>query len=155
MNIQKSLRHGRSPSLKRRRAITWLGAAALIDSALMSLQQMGAIRHLPDPPGFHSDEVVGSRAAYILGAPDAPINALSTAVTLVLAGAGGEPRRPMFDVLLGVSVLANAAGALFYLGDMIFREKRACAYCIPAALFSLGMVPLALPDSLRALRRSA
>jgi hypothetical protein len=86
MNIQKSLRHGRSPSLKRRRAITWLGAAALIDSALMTLQQMGAIRHLPDPPGFHSDEVVGSRAAYIFGAPDAPINALSTSVTLVLAG---------------------------------------------------------------------
>jgi uncharacterized membrane protein len=145
--IRKTLRYGRSPSLRRRRAITWLGALALIDSAVMTLFQMGAIPHLPDPPGFDSDRVVGSRAAYFLHAPDAPINALSTSVTLVLAGL--EPRRPMFDALLRASVVANAAGALIYLGDVIFRKKRACAYCIPAALFSLAMVPFALPGLLR------
>src|SRR5439155_19108873 len=119
--IRGSLRRGDSPSLRRRRKLAWLGAAALIDSAVMTLFQMGALRHLPDLPGFASDAVVGSRAAYALGTPDAPLNALSTSVMLVLAGAGGEPRHPMFDVLLGASVVANAAGAVAYLADMIFR----------------------------------
>ena len=150
--IRKSLLHGQSPSLRRRRALTWLGALGLMDSAVMTLYQMGAIHHLPDPPGFDSDRVVGSRAAYFFGTLDAPLNALATSATLILAGAGGEPRPPIFDVLLGGTVVANAIGAAAYLFDMVAREKRACAYCIPAALISLGMLPFALPELRRGWR---
>ncbi len=147
--IREALLHAASPSLKRRRRLTWLGALGLVDAAIMSLYQMGAVRHLPDPPGFDSDHVVGSRAAYFFGAPDAPLNALSLSATLILAGAGGSRasgRRPMFDVLLGASVLGHAAGALFYLWDMIAREKKACAYCIPALLINLSLLPLGLAE---------
>src|SRR5207245_8878102 len=86
--IRKSLRRGDSPSLRRRRKLAWLGAAALIASAVMTLFQLGALRHLPDPPGFASDAVVGPRAAYDLGTADAALDALSTSATVVRAGAG-------------------------------------------------------------------
>jgi uncharacterized membrane protein len=123
--------------LRRRRTLVTLAALGLVDAALMALHQFGVIRHLPDPPGFHSDEVVGSKAAYLPGTPDSTLYALQLSSVLALAGA----RR---DRLLLADVLGGAVGALFYLGDMIFREKKACAYCIPAAAISLAMVAPAL-----------
>ncbi|MCW8141412.1 MAG: hypothetical protein KIT58_21120 [Planctomycetota bacterium] len=69
--LRKALREGRSPSLARRRGVAALSALAMIDAGLVALQQMGAVR-LPDPPGpFDTDAVVGSREAYVFGAPDA------------------------------------------------------------------------------------
>lgn len=139
------------PSLRRRRWLSVLGAAGLVDAAIMGLYQMGVIRRLPDPPlpHFDSNAVVGSRAAYVLGAPDATLGALQLAATLVLAGAGGtrkSGRSRWLGVLLGLSTLGGAVGAAAYLYDMIAKQKRACAYCIPAAAISFAMLPLGLAE---------
>jgi hypothetical protein len=49
---------------RRRRTIAALASAGLADFAVISLYQMGAIRHLPDPPirAFDSDRVAGAAA---------------------------------------------------------------------------------------------
>jgi uncharacterized membrane protein len=138
-------------SLRRRRWLTALGAAGLADAAVMALYQMGVIRRLPDLPlpRFDSNAVVGSRAAYVLGTPDATLDALQLAATMALAGAGGtraSGRGPWLGVLLGLSTLGGALGAVAYLYEMIAKQKRACAYCIPAAAISFAMLPLGLAE---------
>jgi len=47
--IRNELRHGESDALRRRRGIVILAAVGAIDFAIISLYQLGAIRHLPDP----------------------------------------------------------------------------------------------------------
>ena len=135
-----------SPKLKRRRAIAVLCAAGLVDAALMALKQFGAVKKLPDLPlkGFDSDAVVSSKAAYVLGTPDSSLGALSYAVTLALNGWLRPSRTWKF--LFGASVLGGAIGAAGYGWDMISREKKACAYCIPALLINLSLVPLAMSE---------
>jgi hypothetical protein len=73
--IRRELREGHSPSLRRRRRIGFLAALGAVDFAVISLYQIGAIRHLPEPPGhlFDSDKVNASRKAYALGVPDGTI----------------------------------------------------------------------------------
>ena len=70
--IRRELRDGRSPSLRRRRWIGTLAALGLADFAIISLYQIGVIRHLPDIPGkvFDSDKVNASHKAYAMGLPD-------------------------------------------------------------------------------------
>jgi hypothetical protein len=38
-------------SSRRRRAIALLSSLALLDAAVVALRQLGAISHLPEPPG--------------------------------------------------------------------------------------------------------
>ena len=135
-----------SPKLKRRRAIAALCAAGLIDAALMALKQFGAIKKLPDPPikGFDSDAVVSSNAAYVFGTPDASLGAISYAATLALNG-WLRPSRA-WKILFGASVLGGALGAAGYAYDMIAREKKACAFCIPALLINFSLLPLAIGE---------
>ena len=62
---------------------------------LISLYQMGVLRHLPHPPvkGLDSDKVDGSPEAYRrLATPDAALGTASYAATLVLAAMGGKAR---------------------------------------------------------------
>lgn len=150
--IRSALRSpGGDRSLRRRRWLTALGALGLVDAAMMALYQLGVVRRLPDLPlpHFDSNAVVGSRAAYVLGTPDATLGALQLAATLALAGAGGtrkSGRSPWLGVALGASTIGGAIGAAAYLYDMIAREKKACAYCIPATAISFAMLPLGLAE---------
>lgn len=153
--IRDALREGNSPSLRRRRWLGRLSALGLADFGLISLYQLGAIRHLPDPPGklFDSDRVIASEEGYRFGVPDGPVALTLHALTLILASAGGSRRsgRPrILDVMLGGVVLAGAVGAAAYLANMIRVQKRACAYCLAGAAINFAMVPLALPDLVEA-----
>jgi uncharacterized membrane protein len=152
--VRAELQRGASPSLRRRRRIALLSSLALADAALVALRQMGAVRHLPDLPGraFDSDAVTGSAAAYVLGAPDAAVACGAFALNLVAASAGGSRRsgrRPRWSWLLLAAVAAESAGAVAYLGDMIFREKRACPYCLVSMALTWAMLPLAAAEALR------
>lgn len=154
--ILNELRNGRSPSLRRRRAIGTLAAIGLADFAIISLYQIGVIRHLPDPPGkiFASDKVNGSHKAYAMGLPDGTTGAGLYALLLMLASAGGSERSgrpPVFDLLLGGAVAAGAVGAAQYLYDMVRKQERACPYCIVGAVLDFAMVPFVVPE----VRRSA
>jgi uncharacterized membrane protein len=149
--IRHELRHGDSHSLRRRRRIAALAALGAVDFAIISLYQLGFIRHLPDPPGriFDSDRVNSSRTAYALGVPDGPLGLGLYALTLILAGAGGTARsgrRRILDVLLGGAVAAGAVGASKYLWDMVRHQERACPYCLVGAAVNFAMVPLAIRE---------
>ncbi|MFP2908382.1 vitamin K epoxide reductase family protein [Pyxidicoccus sp. 3LFB2] len=149
--IRQELREGRSPSLTRRRRVAKLAAVGLADFAVISLYQLGAVKRLPDLPGkwWDSNGVNAARTAYALGVPDGPLGAIHYGVTLALAAVGGSRRTGrsrVWDVLLGGAVLGGAGAALYYLWDMAFKERRACAYCLVGAALNLGMVPLLWPE---------
>lgn len=156
--VRAELRYGRSRSLRRRRSIGFLAALGLADFAIISLYQMGVIRHLPDFPGklFDSDKVNASRKAYAMGLPDGTTGAGLYALVLMLASARGSTssgRHPIFDLLLGGVVAAGVVGASQYLYDMIRRQERVCPYCVTGAALNFAMVPLVAPELAGAARR--
>ena len=155
--MRRAWREERLPSLRRRRTIAALAAAGMADFALISLYQLGLVRHLPDPPGrlFASDQVNSSHKAFAMGVPDGTTGALLYAGTLVLAAFGGTRetgRRPLWSLLLGGAVAAGVVGALDYLRDMIFKQERACPYCLMGAALNFAMVPCVVPEVLSALQ---
>ena len=159
--ISRSLRTQRTPALRRQRQVVALSALGLLDFSMISLYQAGVIRHLPDLPGsrFDSDYVNASDEAYQLGAPDAPISAVVFALNMVLATAGGSQktgRHPVWEVLLGLSLAANAGGAANYLVNMIREQKKICLYCVAGAGISFASLAVAWPsvrEGILALRR--
>lgn len=148
-----AMRNDDSESLARRRKMILLSAIGLIDFAIISLYQTGVIRHLPDFPGknFDSDQVNASRKAFKMGLPDGTTGALMYSANLALASAGGTRetgRSRLFSIFLGGSAVVGAVGALDYLYDMTFRQKKICPYCVTGALVNLTLVPLALRELL-------
>jgi uncharacterized membrane protein len=148
--IRDSLRNGHSKSLKRRRNVSLLSALGLVDFSIISLYQTGVIRHLPDLPFavFDSDKVNASESAYSMGVPDGPVSLVTYALTMLLAAAGGSDeteRKPIFDVALGGVVLGNAAGAAYYLYDMVTKQKKICLYCVTGALINFASVAMIAP----------
>ncbi len=139
-------RHG-APGL----GLAVLATVGLADFTLISLRQLGVIRHLPEIPvrSFDSDHVNTSAQAYTLGIPDGPMGAgLYVAILGLLGGRGS--RRPIFDVLLGAAALAGVGGAAKHLGDMIRVEKKGCTYCLVGAGINFAIAALAMPRLIRA-----
>ncbi len=156
--IRKQLRSGKSPSLQRRRKIALLSAIGLVDFSMISLYQVGVIKHMPDPPGkiFDSDKANGSHKAYAAGVPDGPITLVAFGMNILLASAGGSRksgRHPIFDVLLGALVTGTALGSINYMYNMITVQEKACPYCMVGALLNFVMVPYALPDAKNSLKK--
>lgn len=146
--IRNTLRKGTSNSLRRRRIITLLAAIGITDFCIISLYQMGFIKKLPDFPGkiFDSNQVNASEDAYQMGLPDGPVSTGVYALNMILASYRGDAKsgRPKFaDIALAGSVFANAAGAAYYLKNMITRQGKVCPYCITGAVVNFAMVPFA------------
>lgn len=155
--IRRALREEQSPSLQRRRRIALLSALGLIDFAVISLYQIGVLRHLPDLPGrlFDSDQVNLSPKAFALGGPDGPLGALQYALLLVLASYGGAAHsgRPRWlSLALAATGLAGAGAGLDYLRDMV-RQRRACPYCITGAGLNLAIAALSMREALEQMGR--
>lgn len=156
--IKQALRKETSSVLDRKRKIVLLSAIGLVDFSLISLYQTGVIRKLPDVPGkiFDSNQVNASSKAYALGMPDGPLSAVAFAAIMALATVGGSEksgRHPVFDVLMGATILGNAAGAAEYLIDMIVNQKKACLYCLLGAGLSFASLKLATPDVIRSAKK--
>jgi uncharacterized membrane protein len=148
--IRHELLNGRDEDLQRRRKILGLSAFGLLDFALLSLYQAGVIKRLPDLPfpAFDSNKVNASLDAYQMGAPDATISAWIYATNMVLSTAGGSEhsgRKPIHDLLLGTTIAANAAGALYYLYNMAFFQKKICPYCIAGAAVNIASAVIMKP----------
>lgn len=141
------------------RAIRLLSALGAANMAVISLRQLGAIGHLPDPPlrGFDADRVTVDREAWIFGIPDAPIEAASHLANIPLArlatGALGE-RVPWLPVALGAKAVTEAAIALWYFEHMRSRVGAWCAYCILGAGINVALAALAVPVARRAVPRA-
>ncbi len=74
--LSRQLRRGSGGDLRRRRGIVGLSLLASASMGLITLYQMGIIRHLPEPPlpGLDADEVDASGEAYArLQTPDAAL----------------------------------------------------------------------------------
>lgn len=156
--IRNELRDGRSTALDARRKVVLLSALGLIDFSLISLYQTGIIRHLPDPPHriFDSDKINASEEAYQFGAPDGPISATAYAVSMVLASAGGSEktgRKPAFDIALGATVAGNAIGAIYYLSNMVFKQKKICPYCVTGAVINIASAIIIAPTVVRSVKK--
>jgi uncharacterized membrane protein len=141
--IRHELLNGTDEDLQTRRKIVGLSAFGLLDFAFLSLYQSGIIKKLPDLPfpAFDSNKVNASPDAYQMGAPDATISAWIYATNMVLSTAGGSEhsgRKPILDLLLGATIAANAAGALYYLYNMAFYQKKICPYCIAGAVINIS-----------------
>jgi uncharacterized membrane protein len=138
-------------SLRRRRWIARLSALALVDTALVALRQLGAIRHLPDLrlSWIDSNAVTTSVPAYLFGTPDAALAAGSYAFNLIAAGAKGKT----WPLLLAANALGGAIGAAGYFWNMLTKRKRLCPYCLATIAVNFTLLPLAALELRAALRR--
>ena len=157
--ISDALRKERDPDMDRRRKVIALSAVGLVDFSVISLYQTGVIRKLPDIPlgVFDSNKVNASKEAYQFGVPDGPVSAVVYSLIMVLAAAGGSEkaaRKPVFDVLMGGAVAANLSGALYYLWDMAFRQKKICLYCVTGAAINIASAVIIAPTVLKSIGRA-
>jgi uncharacterized membrane protein len=146
MSVIKELTSGRGESLSARRRIAAIAAGLAADFAVIGLRQYGVIHKLPDLPvrGFDSNVVITSPSAYPLGIPDAALAVSGLGGIIALATARGSKRTgrgTWLDVLLAGAVGIGAAGATYYLYQMIGRQRRLCAYCLVGAAGFYAMVP--------------
>lgn len=157
--IKNELRIKENPELEIKRKLAILASLGLLDFIVISLYQLGVIRRLPDLPvkGIDSNYVNASKEAYKMGLPDGPVSAAVYAIILVLIGVKGTKRsgrEPIWDVLLGGAIAANAGGALDYLRVMIFKQKKICLYCVFGAIVNLIMLKLFAGRAWNALKES-
>ncbi|MGH7231225.1 MAG: vitamin K epoxide reductase family protein [Nitrospiraceae bacterium] len=151
--LRKGLQEGDTSDLLLRRGIVALSIVGMASMAIVSLFQMGVIRHLPDPPlrRFDSDKVNSSETAYQYGLPDGTLTLAAHATNVAIAAAGGSHRvqeQPWIPLVAAGKAAAEAAVAgkyLFY--QMPVVEKAWCGYCIIDALMHLGAFALTLPEA--------
>jgi uncharacterized membrane protein len=122
--------------------------------------QTGIVEHLADPPvrGFDSDKVNLSDAAYRFGVPDGPIALASFAANIPLAALGSANRaqtQPWLSAAAAAKAAIEAVVASWYFYQMPAREKAWCAYCITAALASIAVFALTVPEAAKGWRAAA
>ena len=156
--IRQALTKGKGDDLNRKRQVMLLSAIGLVDFSIISLYQTGVIKRLPDLPFkiFDSNKVNKSPQAYAMGVPDGPVSAAVYAATMILATAGGTEssgRKPIADVMLGGAVLGNTAGAVYYLYDMIFKQKKVCLYCVTGAVINIASAVIIAPVVIKGIKK--
>jgi len=154
--LSRQLREGDSPELNNRRWIVGLSLVGVLMAQIVSLYQVGIVKHLPDPPldVFDSDKVDASDYAYKrFLTPDGFLMLMSYATTAWLAGIGGEKRsqtHPMLSLLMGGKILLDLISAAELAREEWNDNKKLCPYCQTATLASLGSLWLAWPEIKRA-----
>ena len=157
MILSAELRRGTGPFLARRRGVAGLSLAAIGAMGLISLYQLGLIKHLPEPPlpRFDADKVDAAAEAYAyLAMPDGVLGLGSYAATLALAAAGGADRatdRPWLPVLLAEEVGLDAAVAGKLTVDQWTKNRAFCFWCLLASAATFATVPLVIPEARAAL----
>jgi len=155
--LRNDLRESNKADIKRRRGIVVISLAGLAGMAAVTLLQTGLIRRLCDLPveGFDAEKVTLSNDAYQFGAPDAALASASLSANLPLAAFGGEDRArdlPLVPLVSAAKAAADTvvAGWSFY--RMIHKEKAWCSYCMLGGMANIGVLALAIPEAIRALR---
>ncbi len=158
-DLSRQLRQGTGDFLDRRRKITGLALTAAGSMGLISLYQLGLIKHLPDPPlpHFDSNKVDAADEAYSrFSMPDAPLGLGSYAATLGLAAMGGKDRaveRPWIPLALAAKVALDALQAGKLTVDQWTKHRAFCVWCLLAAGATFATVPLVIPEARAALRQ--
>ncbi len=151
--LSATLRQGTGEHLRRRRTVAGLSLTAMASLGVVTLYQMGLLRHLPEPPlpGLDSDTVDASGEAYAMfSMPDGPLGLLSYAATLCLAAMGGADRartRPWLPLAMAAKVGVDALGAAQLTVEQATKHRRFCSYCLTAAVATAAAVPQVLPEA--------
>jgi uncharacterized membrane protein len=115
-------------------------AAALGTLVPVALHQLGAIEHLPDPPGrlFDSDRITESNMAHPFGVPDALLGLGSYGATLALILVAR--RCSLARTLLAGKLLLDGAAAGANAVRQVTRFGRLCSWCTGTVLATASMV---------------
>ncbi|HJT59570.1 MAG TPA: vitamin K epoxide reductase family protein [Ktedonobacteraceae bacterium] len=157
--LGRELRLGSGAYLSQRRGIVGLSLAAAGSMGLITLYQIGIIRHLPEPPlpMLDADKVDASAEAYSrFSTPDGIIGLGSYAVTAGLAAMGGQDRaqkQPWIPLALAIKVAFDASQAIRLFFDQKNRYGAFCSWCLLAAGTTLVTIPLVIPETIAALRQ--
>jgi Vitamin K epoxide reductase family len=162
--LGRELRLGTGCFLPQRRGIVGLALVATCSMSLISLYQMGIIKHLPEPPlrGLDADKVDASAEAYSrFATPDGALGLGSYAVTLGLAAMGGKDRakeQPWIPLALAAKVAFDTSQAVRLFIDQRTKYHAWCFWSLLAAGSTIAAVPLVIPEAYAAmtqvLRRS-
>ena len=126
--------------------------------AAVALFQIGAVRHLPDPPadGFDSDHVNAPERASVWGIPDGFCKFTAHAITLALAGAWTPDRagrRPWLPFLAAGFALGQAIAAAQAVRRMAKTDEAWCGYRLVDAAVHFVTAAIMAPAPIRALWR--
>lgn len=154
--LRQQIQQDRSGNMRRRRAAIAVSLVGIATMAATTLLQMGAVKHLPDPPvgNFNTRKVNLSDEAFSYGGPDSPINILAHAFNIVAASTGAPDRArqhpwlPLLAAALEAPQSLIAAKYLFY--QMPYVDKAWCPYCIIDALAHFATLGLVLPEAVEA-----
>lgn len=129
-----------SETLLNERVMVYSCCAALATLVPVALHQLGALPHLPDPPGriFDSDKITSSKAAHPFGVPDSMLGLGSFGMTLGLilfARRSGRARK-----LLGAKLAVDASVAGFNMVRQVASFRQLCSWCTATALATGVMV---------------
>jgi len=115
-------------------------SAALATLAPVVAHQLGALRHLPDPPGsvFDSDRITTSKAARPLGIPDGLLGMGSYGATLALVLLA--PNNPAARRLLAWKLAADGSMAAFNVARQVVSFGKLCSWCTGTAICTAAMV---------------
>jgi hypothetical protein len=156
--LSEELRHGTGKFLRNRRGVVGLSLVAMGSMGLISLYQMGVIKHLPEPPlpYMDADKVDASDEAYAkFSMPDAVTALGSYAVTAVLASMGGKDRataQPLVPLAMAAKVVFDSIQAGKLTVDQWAKHKAFCFWCLLGAAATFSMVPLVIDEAFTALR---
>lgn len=156
--LSRQLRTQSGGFLSERRAVLGCSLVAAGSMAVISLYQLGIIRHLPEPPlpYFNADKVDASEEAYgWLSTPDGPLGLLSYAATAVLAAVGGRDRasrHPWMALALAAKAGTDAAAAAKLTVDQWTHHRAFCSWCLLAAGATFTSLAYTLPEARAAVR---
>lgn len=114
--------------------------AAMATLIPVAAHQIGALDHLPDPPGFFfaSDRITDSKAAHPFGIPDSMVGLGSYGATLGLvirAQRSAGARR-----LLAFKLCADGALAGFNVVRQVVAFRKLCSWCTATAVCTAVML---------------
>jgi hypothetical protein len=157
--LSQQLRLGSDEFLPQRRGIVGLALVAVGSMCLITLYQMGIIKHLPEPPlpMLDADKVDASAEAYSrFETPDGILGIGSYAMTMGLAAMGGPDRaqkQPWIPLLLAAKVAFDTFQAIRLFRDQLTKFHAFCSWCLLTAATTLATIPLVVPETYAAVRQ--
>lgn len=157
--LSQELRSGKGNFLGLRRGIVGLAMMASGSMGLITLYQMGIIKHLPEPPlpGLDADRVDASAEAYSrFSTPDGVLGFGNYAVTMGLAAMGGQDRarkQPWIPLTLAAKVAFDLSQAIRLYFDQKSKYHAFCSWCLLAAGSTVVTVPLVIPETYAAIHQ--
>ena len=131
--LSQQLRHGTGDYMAQRRGIVSLSMVAVGSMGLITLYQMGIIKHLPEPPlpGLDADKVDASSEAYSrFSTPDGVLGLGNYAITMGLAAMGGQERartKPWIPLAMAAKVGFDLSQAIRLFFDQKNKQHAFCS----------------------------